>query len=76
MLSITRVTPCPVPEVGGTSLIGAANLSPVTNLVEGTGAVVSRRSEAESGVAVQTISKPENCQGAGFKLCADARVRV
>jgi hypothetical protein len=27
-------------------------------------------------VAVQTISKPEICHGAGFKLCADARVRV
>jgi len=27
-------------------------------------------------VAVQTISKPEICQGAGFKLRADARVRV
>ena len=39
LLNITRVAPCPVPEVGGTSLIGAANLSPVTNLVEGTGAV-------------------------------------
>jgi len=27
-------------------------------------------------VAVQTISEPEICQGAGFKLSADARVRV
>jgi hypothetical protein len=27
-------------------------------------------------VAVQTISKPEICQVAGFKLRADARVRV
>ena len=27
-------------------------------------------------VAVQTISKPEICQGAGFQLCTDARVRV
>jgi hypothetical protein len=31
---------------------------------------------SESGVAVQTVSEPENCHGAGFKLCADARVRV
>jgi hypothetical protein len=27
-------------------------------------------------VAVQTVSEPEICQGAGFKLRADARVRV
>ena len=27
-------------------------------------------------VAVQTISKPEICQGAGFKLRADARIQV
>jgi hypothetical protein len=27
-------------------------------------------------VAVQTVSKPEICHGAGFKLRADARVRV
>jgi hypothetical protein len=27
-------------------------------------------------VAVQTISEPEICQGAGFTLWADARVRV
>ena len=27
-------------------------------------------------VAVQTISEPEICQGAGFKLRVDARVRV
>ena len=58
---------------GGTSLIGAANLSPVTNLVAGTGAVVSRRSEAESGVAVQAISKPEICQDAEVLLGADVR---
>ena len=50
----------------GTSLVGAANLSPVTKLVAGTGAVVSRRSEAESGVALQVVSEPEICQGAGF----------
>jgi hypothetical protein len=25
---------------------------------------------------VQIISEPENCQGAGFKLCADVGVRV
>jgi len=50
-----------------TSLIGAANLSPVTKLVAGTGPEYS---------GVQTISKPDICQGAGFKLQADARVRV
>ena len=66
LLNITRVAPCPVPEVGGTILFEAANLSPVIMLVAGTGAVVSRRSEAESGVAVQTISEPEICQGAGI----------
>ena len=60
----------------GTSLIGAANLSPVTKLVAGTGAVVSRRSEAESGVAVQIVSEPEISHGAGFKLRAGALVRV
>ena len=27
-------------------------------------------------VAVQTVSKPQICHGAGFKLRADARVRV
>jgi len=57
----------------GTSLIGAANLSPVTKFIGGTGAVLSRRSEAESGVAVQTISKAEISHGAGFKLRADVR---
>jgi len=57
----------------GTNLIGAANLSTVTKLVACTGAVLSRRSEAESGVAVQTVSEPEICHSAGFKLRADAR---
>jgi len=60
----------------GTKLIGAANLSLVTKLVAGTGAVLSRRSEAESGVAVQTVSEPEICPGAGFILGAGAGVRV
>jgi hypothetical protein len=50
----------------GTILIGAANLYPVTNLVAGTGAVLSRRSEAESGVAVQIVSEPEIYHGAGI----------
>jgi len=27
-------------------------------------------------VAIQVVSEPEICQGAGFKLRADARVRV
>jgi hypothetical protein len=40
-----------------TSLIGATNLSLVTNLVAGTGPEYS---------GVQTISKPEICQGAGL----------
>jgi hypothetical protein len=53
-------------ECRGTRLIGATNLSPVTKLMAGTGAVVSRRSEAESGVAVQTVTEPEICHGAGF----------
>jgi hypothetical protein len=35
---------------------------------------VPRRSEAKAGV--QTVSEPENYHGAGFKLHADARVRV
>jgi hypothetical protein len=39
------------------SLIGASNLSPVTNLGAGTG-------PAKAGI--QTISEPEICQGAGF----------
>ena len=50
----------------GTSLIGAANLSSVTNLVAGTGAV-SRYKLSRS---------QKSSQGAGFKLRADARVRV
>ena len=52
----------------GTSLIGATNLSPVTKLVAGTGPA--------SGGTVQFVSEPEICQGAGFILRADARVRV
>ena len=42
-------------------------------MVRGTVAVVSRRSEAESGVAVQTISEPEIYHGVGFKLREDVR---
>ena len=110
----------------GSSLIGAENLSSVTKLVAGTGAVsrynLSRsqkfvkvqdlncvqmralptdfvgrsrlcRSKAEAkrrwvsgcknhykfggghwrSVAIQFVSEPEICQGAGFELCADAR---
>jgi hypothetical protein len=41
----------------GTSLIGAANLSPVTKLFAGTGPEYS---------GVQAISEPEICHGAGF----------
>jgi hypothetical protein len=51
----------------GTILVGAANLSPVTKLVAGTGPEYS---------GVQTISKPEIYHGTGFQLHADARVRV
>ena len=51
----------------GAIMIGAARLSPVTNLVEGTG-------PAKAGV--QTISKAEIYHGAGFQLRVDARVRV
>ena len=47
----------------GTSLIGAANLSQVTNLVVGTGAVVSRRSEAESGVAPKALTEAQHASG-------------
>ena len=41
LLSITSVAPAPLmrSNSGGTSMIGAANLSPVTKLVAGTGAV-------------------------------------
>jgi hypothetical protein len=37
----------------GIKLIEAGKLSSATNFIEGTGAVLSRRSGAESGVAVQ-----------------------
>src|SRR4030043_1046193 len=47
----------------GTKLIGARKLSRYRIIVGSTGAVVSRRSEAESGVAIQFVSKPEICQG-------------
>jgi len=40
-----------------TSLIGVANLSPITKLVAGTGPEYS---------GVQTISEPESCHDAGF----------
>jgi len=41
LLSITSVAPAPLmrSNSGGTSLVAAANLSPVTKLVAGTGAV-------------------------------------
>jgi hypothetical protein len=46
-----------------------------------TGAVLSRPSEAESGIAVQTISEPDpdsyrDYQDAGIKLRAVARIRM
>jgi len=50
----------------GTSLIGAANFSPVTNY--GCGHWRS--------VAVQAVSELEISHGAGYELRADARVRV
>jgi hypothetical protein len=54
-------------------MIGAGKLSRYRIIIGGTGAVLSRRSEAESGVAVQLVSEPEIYHGAGFKLRADAR---
>jgi hypothetical protein len=51
----------------GTSLIGAGKLSRYRIFIGDTG-------PAEAGV--QTVSKPESCQGAGIKLLAVARVRV
>jgi len=53
------VTPRPAPQVGGTSLIGAANLSPVTNLVAGTGPEYSGRyklSRSQKFVKVQDFN--------------------
>jgi hypothetical protein len=58
---------CELKECRGTKLIGATNLSLVTKLIAGTGPEVS---------GVQIVSEPEISQGAGFKLRADARVRV
>ena len=55
---------CKLYECRGTRLIGAANLSPVTKLVTGTGPEYS---------GVQSVSEPEICHSAGFKLRADAR---
>jgi hypothetical protein len=43
-------------ECRGISFIGAANLSPGTKLVEGTGAAI----------AVQFVSEPESCHGTEF----------
>ena len=57
---------CELYKCRGTRFIGAANLSPVTKLVGGTGAAI----------AVQIISEPEICHGAGFYLRADAGVLV
>jgi hypothetical protein len=54
-------------ECRDTSMIGAANLSPVTKLMAGTGPEYS---------GVQTVSKAVIYHGAGFQLRADARVRV
>ena len=50
----------------GTSLIGAGKLSRYRMFVSG----------HWRSVAVQFVSEPEICHGAGFKLRADARVRV
>jgi len=53
----SRYKICELYACRGTSLIGAANLSPVTNLMAGTGPEVS---------GVQFVSEPGICQGAGF----------
>ena len=77
-------------ECRGTSLIGAANLSPVTKLIAGTCAVsrykFDRSREFIPGykfddghwrsVAIQIVSKPVTYHGAGVKLRAGVRVRV
>ena len=58
-MSITRVAPAPQKrsESGGTSLIGAANLSPVTKLVAGTGAVSRYKlSRSQKFVKVQDFN--------------------
>ena len=57
---------CELEPCRGTSFIGAAKLSPVTNLV----------GEYWSSVAVQGISEPAIYHGARVRLRADARVRV
>ena len=57
---------CEVYECRGTRFFEAANLSPVTKFVVFTGAAI----------AVQIISEPEICHGAGFYLRADAGVLV
>ena len=58
---------CELYACRGTSLIGVANLSPVTKLVAGTGPEYS---------GVQIVSEPEICHGKGFYLRADARIQV
>jgi hypothetical protein len=48
---------CELYECRGTSLIGAANLSPVTNLVEGNGAVSRYKlSRSQKSVTVQKFN--------------------
>ena len=69
LLSITRVAPAPLLQIksGGTSLIGAA--IPIA-----IGIIPSYKfgSGHWRSVAVQTVSEPEICHGAGFQLRADA----
>ena len=58
LMSITRVAPAPLLQIksGGTRLIGAANLSPVTKLVAGTGAVSRYNlSRSRESVKVQDL---------------------
>ncbi len=58
----------------GTSLIGAANLSPVTKFGGGHWrSVAPALTDRRERHGVQTISEPEICHGAGFKLRADER---
>ena len=58
----------------GTSLIRTGKLSQYRIFDGGTGAVLSRRSGAESGVAVQYWSKAENCQDLLYFNCEQVRV--
>ena len=76
LLSITRVAPAPLLQIksGGTNLIGATNLSPVTKLVTGTGAVWRYKlSRSQKFVKVQDL----NCvQMSALTAVASAKAGV